>query len=76
MGGWKDVLTHLSRVKEATLAELATALGVSKGAAWVVAERCRLFSNLRKVRVGREVVYEITPQGRALVRSKFKRPQK
>lgn len=73
--GWKGVLRFIASSPRTprSCGQVADALGITTGAAWVLLERCRLFSNLRKVREGARGYYEITKKGKALVAADFKR---
>lgn len=73
--GWKAVLSYLAKAPGGwrTAEEVAAALGVVHGTAWVLLERCRLFSNLRSQKEGGKRYYQITKKGQKLVESGFKR---
>lgn len=73
--GWKAVLSYLAKAEAAwrTADEVAEALGVVHGTAWVLLERCRLFSNLRSRKEGGKRYYQVTEKGKKLVKAGFER---
>lgn len=56
-----------------TAGQVAAALGITVGAAWVLLERCRLFSNVRTRKEGRKRFYTLTEKGKRLVKAGFLR---
>lgn len=73
--GWRAVLLYLAGRAPgwASAADVAEALKISPGAAWMLLERSRLFSNLRSQKEGGKRYYQITKKGQKLVDSGFKR---
>lgn len=73
--GWRAVLVYLAKAAGGwrTAGQVSEALGIVHGAAWVLLERCRLFSNLRSQKEGGKRFYQITEKGQKLVKSGFKR---
>ena len=71
--GWKGVLSYLAATPRTprTAGDVAGALGVTVGCAWVLLERCRLFSNLRSRKEGGRRFYSITEKGKTLVEAGF-----
>lgn len=73
--GWKGALEYLGAHPNVprTAGDVAGALGITVGAAWVLLERCRLFSNLRSRKEGGKRFYTLTEKGKKLVKSGFQR---
>ena len=73
--GWRGVLEYLaaSPRTERTAEAVGKALGITRGAAWILLERCRLFSNVRSRKEGLRRLFSITPKGKKLVEDGFER---
>lgn len=75
MIGWRAVLVYLAAAPRTghSIAQVGRKLGCVPGAAWVLLERCRLYSTVRAEKgLGRKL-YFITSKGKSLVEAGFRR---
>lgn len=73
--GWRAVLVFLSKRPQTghSIAQVGAELGCVPGAAWILLERCRLYSTVRAEKDAGRKLYFITKKGKSLVEAGFRR---